>query len=63
MNGLPGLSFSFQRENQRWMIQKSGIHLRLCRSVQAVDAFGLLKNDFGFRHFLSHGVGTAPNKK
>lgn len=34
---------------------KEGIHLRLCRSIQAEGAFGLLKNDFGFRRFLTRG--------
>ena len=32
-----------------------GIHLRLCRSIQVEGAFGLLKNDFGFRRFLTRG--------
>ena len=32
-----------------------GIHLRLCRSIQVEGAFGLLKNDFGFRRFLTWG--------
>ena len=32
-----------------------GIYLRLCRSVQVEGAFGLLKNDFGFRRFLTRG--------
>lgn len=32
-----------------------GIHLRLCRSIQVEGAFGLLKNDFGFRRFLTCG--------
>ncbi len=32
-----------------------GIHLRLCRSIQVEGAFGLLKNDFGFRRFLTKG--------
>ncbi len=30
-----------------------GIQLRLCRSVQVEGAFALLKNDFGFRRFLT----------
>ena len=30
-------------------------HLRLCRSIQVEGAFGLLKNDFGFRRFLTRG--------
>lgn len=32
-----------------------GVHLRLCRSIQAEGAFGLLKNDFAFRRFLTRG--------
>ena len=32
-----------------------GILLRLCRSIQVEGAFGLLKNDFGFRRFLTRG--------
>ena len=32
-----------------------GIHLRLCRSIQVEGAFGLVKNDFGFRRFLTRG--------
>ena len=35
-----------------------GIHLRLCRSIQVEGAFGLLKNDFGFRRFLTRGKGN-----
>lgn len=33
-----------------------GIHLRVCRSIQVEGAFGLLKNDFGFRRFLTKGT-------
>ena len=32
-----------------------GSLLRLCRSIQAEGVFGLLKNDFGFRRFLTRG--------
>ena len=32
-----------------------GTLLRLCRSIQVEGAFGLLKNDFGFRRFLTWG--------
>ncbi len=32
-----------------------GVYLRLCRSIQVEGAFGLLKNDFGFRRFLTRG--------
>ena len=34
---------------------EQGIHLRLCRSIQVEGAFGLLKNDFCFRRFLTRG--------
>ncbi len=32
-----------------------GIQLRINRSIQVEGAFGLLKNDFGFRRFLTTG--------
>ena len=32
-----------------------GVYLRLCRSIQVEGAFALLKNDFGFRRFLTRG--------
>ncbi len=32
-----------------------GIHLRTNRSIQVEGAFGLIKNDFGFRRFLTTG--------
>lgn len=32
-----------------------GILLRMCRSIQVEGAFGLMKNDFGFRRFFSTG--------
>ena len=34
---------------------KEGVYLRMCRSIQVEGAFGLLKNDFGFRRFLTRG--------
>lgn len=37
------------------IMSERGIHLRLCRSIQVEGAFGLLKNDFGFRRFLTRG--------
>lgn len=40
-------------ENQ--ICSPRGIHLRLCRSIQVEGAFGLLKNDFAFRRFLTRG--------
>jgi len=36
-----------------------GVHLRLCRSIQVEGAFGLLKNDFGFRRFLTKGKANV----
>ena len=35
--------------------RRKGILLRICRSIQAEGAFGLLKNDYGFRRFLTRG--------
>lgn len=37
------------------IMTERGIHLRVCRSIQVEGAFGLLKNDFGFRRFLTRG--------
>ena len=34
---------------------EEGIYLRMCRSIQVEGAFALLKNDFGFRRFLTAG--------
>ena len=34
-------------------LEKNG--QRMCRSIQVDGAFGLLKNDFGFRRFLTRG--------
>ena len=34
---------------------EEGVHLRLCRSIQAEGTFALLKIDFGFRRFLTTG--------
>ena len=39
----------------RHATSEHGIHLRLSRSIQVEGAFGLLKNDFGFRRFLTRG--------
>ena len=47
-----------QREKYGWEFRaqatenidsRRGVHLRRCRSIQAEDAFKLLKHDFGFR--------------
>ncbi len=37
------------------IMTEEGIRLRMCRSIQVEGAFGLLKNDFGFRRFLTRG--------
>ena len=42
-------------QTQQRIALPRGIHLRLCRSIQVEGAFGLLKNDFGFRRFLTRG--------
>lgn len=42
-------------ESQQNITTDYGIHLRLCRSIQVEGAFGLLKNDLGFRRFLTRG--------
>lgn len=41
------------------MMTERGIHLPLCRSIQVEGAFGLLKNDFGFRRFLTRGKANV----
>ena len=42
-------------ETTQRITSQRGIHLRLCRSIQVEGAFALLKNDFGFRRFLTRG--------
>ena len=42
-------------ESQKNIITERGIYLRMCRSIQVEGAFALLKNDFGFRRFLTRG--------
>ncbi len=37
------------------MTTEHGIYVRMCRSIQVEGTFGLLKNDFGFRRFLTKG--------
>ena len=36
-----------------------GVHLRMCRSIQSEGTFALLKNDFGFRRFLTKGKANV----
>ena len=42
-------------QSQQNITTAHGIHLRQCRSIQAEGTFALLKNDFGFRRFLTRG--------
>ena len=44
-----------REQAEKNIMTQRGIHLRLCRSIQVEGAFGLLKNDFGFRCFLTRG--------
>ena len=41
--------------SQANITSERGIYLRMCRSIQVEGAFALLKNDFGFRRFLTRG--------
>ena len=52
------LKETFWEKRQRSLeniISERGIHLRVNRSIQVEGAFGLIKNDFGFRRFLTAG--------
>ena len=44
-----------RRNSLENITSERGIHLRMNRSIQVEGAFGLLKNDFGFRRFLTTG--------
>ena len=44
-----------REQAEKNIMTQRGLHLRLCRSIQVEGAFGLLKNDFGFRRFLTWG--------
>ena len=39
---------------------EEGILLRICRSIQVEGAFGLLKNDFGFRISIKNRILPHP---
>lgn len=52
-----------REESKRNITTQRGIHLRVCRSIQVEGAFGVLKQDYGFRRFLTAGktnVRTEP---
>ena len=44
-----------RRDSLENITSEHGIELRMNRSIQVEGAFGLLKNDFGFRRFLTTG--------
>ena len=44
-----------RKESLENITSERGIHLRMNRSIQVEGAFGLIKNDFGFRRFLTTG--------
>ena len=44
-----------RRQSLENISTEEGIYLRMCRSIQVEGAFALLKNDFGFRRFLTTG--------
>lgn len=46
-------------ENQDRLISDTGIQLRINRSIQVEGAFGVLKQDLGFRRFLHRGSGKV----
>ena len=53
-------TFWEMRERSRENIStEHGILLRMCRSIQVEGAFALLKNDFGFRRFLTRGKANV----
>ena len=46
-------------ENQDRLISDTGIQLRMNRSIQVEGAFGVLKQDLGFRRFYIVAVETC----
>ena len=46
-------------ENQDRLLSNTGIQLRINRSIQVEGAFGVLKQDLGFRRFLHRGSGKV----
>ena len=46
-------------ENQDRLLSDTGIQLRINRSIQVEGAFGVLKQDLGFRRFLHRGSGKV----
>lgn len=53
------LSKTFKKQREELLERtntKQGILLRINRSIQVEDAFGVLKEDMGFRRFLTRGT-------
>jgi transposase len=51
------VQFEQYREQSRCnILSEQGIRLRINRSIQAEGVFGILKQDFGFRRFLTRGT-------
>lgn len=46
-------------ENQDRLLSDTGIQLRMNRSIQVEGAFGVLKQDLGFRRLLHRGSGNV----
>ena len=46
-------------ESQKNITTEFGTQLRMDRSIQAEGAFGVLKQDYGFRRFLCWGFRTT----
>lgn len=49
---------ALQADNTTRMTSHEGIQLRINRSIQVEGAFGVLKQDFGFKRFLHRGTGS-----
>ena len=50
---------AWREESQRNITTEFGTRLRMNRSIQAEGAFGWIKADYGFRRFLTRGVGNV----
>lgn len=44
-----------REESYKNILSETGIRYRMNRSIQVEGAFGVLKNDYGFRRFLLRG--------
>lgn len=56
------VSKTFERQrcqSLKNITSEEGLHLRMNRSIQVEEAFGVLKQDFGFRRFLTRSKGKV----